>query len=239
MSFYTSRHGNTIYAAEKIIDIVLSVLPPVNTALDIGCGVGTWTSILHKRNIAATGFDGAWVPQKYLQTSDFTTIEMEEDLVNFESSLWRTPKVDLIVTLEVAEHLPEHLADIFCAFITAHCDYVLFSAAIPGQTGDGHVNEQWPTYWSEKFSKQGFVFYDLIRKKIWVDEKIPFWYRQNCFLGIKKGLSILPKKDRLHPGFCNIVHPEQFNLLQRNMQSTRIGRLEKYKNILKNILKTI
>jgi 2-polyprenyl-3-methyl-5-hydroxy-6-metoxy-1,4-benzoquinol methylase len=54
---------------------------------------------------------------------------------------------DLVVSLEVAEHLPASAADQFVNTLVKHGKKILFSAAIPGQGGQDHLNEQWPDYW--------------------------------------------------------------------------------------------
>jgi hypothetical protein len=55
----------------------------------------------------------------------------------------------------VAEHLSRPRADGFVDDLVALSDRVLFSAAIPGQGGYGHVNEQPPSYWTERFRAAG------------------------------------------------------------------------------------
>ena len=58
---------------------------------------------------------------------------------------------DLALSLEVLEHLDREAGD---RLVGALCDLapnVLFSAAVPGQGGHGHLNEQWPDYWVERF----------------------------------------------------------------------------------------
>ena len=55
--------------------------------------------------------------------------------------------------MEVAEHLPREKASVFIDTLTKHSGIVLFSAAVPGQGGTYHVNEQWPKYWNELFSR--------------------------------------------------------------------------------------
>jgi hypothetical protein len=59
---------------------------------------------------------------------------------------------------------------------------VLFSAAIPGQGGTGHVNEQWPKYWRQLFAARGFRLLDPIRPLVREDYRIKFWYRQNILM---------------------------------------------------------
>ena len=92
----------------------------------------------------------------------------------------------MAISLEVAEHLPESAADDFTSSLTNLSDFVLFSAAIPFQGGIGHVNEQWLTYWVEKFSSRGYLAVDLVRKRIWENQEIPIWFRQNTLVFVKE-----------------------------------------------------
>ena len=46
-------------------------------------------------------------------------------------------------------------------WLTASSDIVAFSAAITGQGGKGHVNEQSPDYWDNLFRECGFVRHDV------------------------------------------------------------------------------
>ena len=70
--------------------------------------------------------------------------------------------------------------------LTSFSDVILFSAAIPGQGGTHHVNEQWPSYWIEKFAVRGYVPVDCIRPLIWSDASIRIDYRQNLMIFVKK-----------------------------------------------------
>ena len=180
--FYENRHKKTLYSAEKILSIVQKVIPEIKSAVDLGCGVGTWLSVLKERGASdIQGIDGNWVNKDYLVIPSQSFIEHD---LSKEIELNKT--YDLAISLEVAEHLPPHSAKGFVSQITKLSDFVLFSAAIPGQGGVGHVNAQWPSYWISLFEKQGFVALDFIRKRIWNDESIRFWYRQNIILFVKK-----------------------------------------------------
>ena len=89
------------------------------------------------------------------------------------------------MSIEVAEHLPESAADGFCRTLASASDYLLFSAAIPGQGGVGHFNEQPLPYWVDKFWKLGFVPIEPIRPYIAEDRTIQPWLRQNLIMFIK------------------------------------------------------
>ena len=110
-------------------------------------------------------------------------------------------RFDLAICLEVAEHIDEKRASDFLSTLTSFSDHVLFSAAIPYQGGTGHVNEQWPGYWARLFADKGYGCQDFIRKKIWNDSGIHYWYRQNILL-FSKGAE--------HEEPLPMVHPELF-----------------------------
>jgi hypothetical protein len=55
------------------------------------------------------------------------------------------------MSLECAEHLPAHRAAPLVEWLTKSAPIVVFSAAIPGQGGKGHINEQPPDYWNDLF----------------------------------------------------------------------------------------
>ena len=88
--------------------------------------------------------------------------------------------------LEVAEHLPPDSADALVESLTRLAPFVLFSAAIPLQGGWHHINEQWPEYWAEKFLARGFVAVDCFRPRIWTDDRVQRYYRQNLLLLVRK-----------------------------------------------------
>jgi hypothetical protein len=104
----------------------------------------------------------------------------------------------------VAEHLDEARADTFVQSLARHGDTIMFSAAIPGQGGTHHVNEQWPSYWAEKFAKAGYTAYDVIRPRIWTDPRVMVWYKQNILL-FSRGRAFEAPASRL-----DLVHPDTY-----------------------------
>jgi hypothetical protein len=82
----------------------------------------------------------------------------------------------------VAEHLPAASAATFVSSLCRHGDAVLFSAAIPGQGGSYHVNEQWPSYWANLFRSEGYDCFDVLRHTLWRDASVEWWYRQNLLI---------------------------------------------------------
>ena len=180
--FYGDRDANTSHAARTILALTLDVVPPVRSAVDVGCGVGTWLSVLLERGVASIrGLDGAWVRR------DLLTIPAESFLVvDLTERVPKMERFDLAISLEVAEHLPPGRASTFVDSLVDLSDFVLFSAAIPHQGGKNHLNEQWQDYWAGLFATRGYAVVDAIRPKIWEDDEIAFWYRQNVLLYVKR-----------------------------------------------------
>lgn len=234
--FYKDRHQKTVYSAKTVLGIVLDVLPPVHSAIDFGCGVGTWLSVLKEKGATEIqGMDGPWVDQDLLEIPKQNFRE-----VDFEKTIGSDKKYDLAITLEVAEHLREKNAATFVNSLVGASDFVLFSAAIPFQGGKGHINEQWPEYWAEKFADRGYVVLDLVRRKIWNDKEIPFWYRQNILLFVNK--EQLDKIKLVEPnGVDNDIplsfaHPEAY-LSKAYQESSVRGTWKLFRRALKNYIK--
>jgi SAM-dependent methyltransferase len=181
---YKNRHEKSLYSAETILTLIQKAVPEIRSAVDIGCGVGTWLYVLKQRGATdVCGVDGSWVNKDFLKIKNEDFIE--HDLGN-STNLDIERTFDLAISLEVAEHLPPNSAKEFVFLLTSLSDFVLFSAAIPNQGGVGHINEQWANYWISLFQTRGYFGLDVIRKNIWNDELIAFWYRQNVLLFVNK-----------------------------------------------------
>jgi hypothetical protein len=115
-----------------------------------------------------------------------------------------------VLALEVAEHLEPCSADAFVGSLTEHGKVIAFSAAIPAQGGQGHLNEQWPSYWLEKFRTRGYLPIDCLRRKLWDVPSMLWWYAQNILLLVEESSAY---RFRALPGFGeapSLVHPKLF-----------------------------
>lgn len=173
----------------------------MHSVLDVGCGTGTWLKVFQEsyEGIEVLGIDGAYVDRDQLVI----------DEKNFKPRDLREPfnlqrRFDLVLCLEVAEHLPESCAADLIASLCGHSDRIIFSAAVPGQGGQNHINEQWPAYWRALFEKQGYAMRDAIRPAIWNNREVDVWYRQNMFVYVKDAES-----EKLGQGVQMAeIHPE-------------------------------
>jgi SAM-dependent methyltransferase len=196
-TFFDGVARGTNESAQTVVPLVHKLLEPASV-LDVGCATGTWLAEWGKAGVSdLQGIDGDYVDRAGLRipVDKFAPVDLAKPF-----SLGRT--FDLVQTLEVAEHLDESAADAFVESLVRHGETILFSAAIPGQGGDHHVNEQWPSYWAAKFAKAGFTLHDVIRPQIWNDPRVVNWYRQNILVFARGG------DLETTSGPVDLVHPE-------------------------------
>jgi SAM-dependent methyltransferase len=216
-------------SARRILDIVMDYHRPASS-LDVGCGIGTWLKVAESRGISdIRGVEGSWLdPSKLQVEAHFLQI------VDLEKSFDLGRHFDLVICLEVAEHISAGAADHFIASLTRHAPVVLFSAAIPYQGGHHHVNEQFLPYWTERFSRFNFRPLDVIRGKIWNDQTILWWLRQNAVLFAEQEL--VARDERLRRAAdesaaypLSLVHPDVYlSRVQMGIQATeKMGQFAK------------
>lgn len=210
--------------AASVLVPILSRFLKFNSVLDVGCGIGTWLSVFKEaRGIEILGLDGDYVDRQLLEKNISLEDFKSQDL---SSRFSLNRKFDLALCLEVAEHLPPSSADDLVDSLCRHSDQIVFSAAVPDQGGQYHLNEQWPSYWIEKFKKHGFEVFDLIRPAIWNNSSVDIWYRQNILIFSKKPLQ------GQNPGALNLILPEywaqknkQIAVLQNQLERIKSGKV--------------
>jgi SAM-dependent methyltransferase len=213
-SFYEQLRPGARRSAETIAPLVLG-LTQASSVVDVGCGDGTWLSVFRRLGVNdILGIDGDYVGQPLLQIppDHFLPVELTKPF-----NLGRV--FDLAVSLEVAEHLPPDCAPVFVECLTRAAPVVLFSAAIPFQGGEHHVNEQWPDKWAALFRTHGYVPVDFIRKHIWQNDSVEWWYAQNTLLFAQSSLiennaQLKSEFEKTSPNQLCLVHPRQYLYLE-------------------------
>jgi SAM-dependent methyltransferase len=187
--FYDFLASFAVRSAEAIVPLLAGALP-IRSVADFGCGEGAWLSVWHGAGAEVIGVDGPYIDRRRLMIEErqFCAADLSRRV-----DLGR--RFDLVQSLEVAEHLPAGRAADFIGTLTAHAPLVLFSAAVPGQGGEHHVNERPLEYWRRKFRDRGYVAIDCIRPEVAGNPRIQSWYRRNMLLyAAEAALDTLPQR---------------------------------------------
>ena len=195
-------------AAKYIVNVANKLFSP-KSVIDFGCGVGSFLDKFREFGVQETVGINMYADVK---NHEFYKEDLNEEIRLVDKNN-NVRKFDLALCLEVAEHIREENSEKLVKSLCAHSDIVIFSAAIPGQGGVGHINEQQPFYWGEIFQKNGFVPFDVMRFLLWEIEDLQYWYKQNTIPYIK--FSILKDKKELNIMFFRsllykllTIHPE-------------------------------
>jgi len=174
--FYRFLASFAVRSAQRVVPKLTAVVP-VRSVVDFGCGQGAWLSVWAAAGATVSGVDGPYIDRRGLliDPGDFHAADLAAPI-----DLGR--QFDLVQSLEVAEHLPAAKAAQFVDTLTAHGAYVLFSAAVPGQGGENHINERPLGYWRAIFRDHRYCAVDYLRPLIRHDPAIARWYRCNIML---------------------------------------------------------
>ena len=179
--FYSYIDAGSRRSARAVAAILLQEMT-IATLLDVGAGHGAWAAEWLAAGVkTVVAVDGDYVrpdqlaiPKKTFRAHDLATpLDLKQ-------------RFDLVQSLEVAEHLPNAKADLFVENLVRHGDVILYSAAVPHQGGEHHVNEQPPEYWRRKFAERGYGVFDFVRPKLEGRGEVMPWYRFNSYIYANK-----------------------------------------------------
>lgn len=216
--FFQNQTIGSYSSAKEIVPIVLQVINP-KSVVDIGCGTGAWLSVFKKVGVKdILGVDGSYISTQILKIPKKQFLPFD-----LTKSLKLNRKFDLVVSLEVAEHLPKRYARTFVDSLTNLGPVILFSAAIPYQGGINHLNEQWPQYWEKLFDLNNYIATDCIRARIWNNKKVETAYAQNILIYVErnhlKNYPLLYQElNRTKSLPLAIVHPKIYHYIANRYQ---------------------
>lgn len=168
---------------EVIAESIVRTFSP-RSVVDVGCGIGLLLLALKKHGIVCRGLDYSSAALNLCRRNslDVTRFDLTRD------TLPEDIRADVVVSTEVAEHLPERCADRFVSTLCAISDNVVMTAAEPALTYIGdhtHVNEQPKEYWTAKFAHKGFKYDKSITaqfRAVWEKCEISPWFVQHLMV---------------------------------------------------------
>ena len=157
--YYKKRRKDPRRADARSIALDKEFQP--QSIIHFGCAIGHHLEYFHQKGKYIKGVEGsskaieyAVIPAESIEQFDLR--EYYETRRNF----------DLVLSFEVAEHIPEKYSDNFIRTLASAGDTVLMTAAPPGQGGTHHVNEKPPEYWHKKFALVGMEYNDEITQRL-------------------------------------------------------------------------
>lgn len=167
---------------EGLKKTLVEFLKDMGSIVDFGCGDASYIKhISSNLNIKVEGYDG---------NPNVDTISggvaKQLDLSNpFDFK----KKFDVVMSLEVAEHIPKEYENIYVNNLITHCGgYLIISWAIPGQGGKGHVNEQPNKYVLNLFKNLGFEYLEEFTECLRSNITNCIWFKNTIFIFKKQNI---------------------------------------------------
>ncbi|MGC9397900.1 MAG: class I SAM-dependent methyltransferase [Anaerolineae bacterium] len=135
---------------DRIAECIVRDFQP-KTVMDAGCAMGFLVEKLRERGVEAYGVDISKYAIEHVHESVRRFCRLASVTTSFPSHY------DLIVSIEVLEHLsPLHAREAIANFCR-HSDQVLFSSTPIDYQEVTHINVHLPDYWAKLFAGHGFI----------------------------------------------------------------------------------
>ncbi len=166
----------------EIIATLLHDLLDFSSVIDFGCGNGFILARFLQLGKTVRGVDGSQAALEALADGLRPFVAQQDLTIPFELG-----EFELAICTEVAEHLEWRFADALVDNICAHASrWIYFTAALPGQGGHQHINEQPHEYWIEKFRERGCELdtglTELLRQQLRDAIHTIWWFPQNSMI---------------------------------------------------------
>lgn len=152
--YFTKRtsHPWSTTTEEVVAELVERFEP--ESVVDLGCAIGVYIREFEDNGVPGVGIEGAEKAVRNAVLDDVFHADLRDPLSN-------PPTADLVLCIEVAEHLHPEYADQLVENISKCVEAsgtAIVSAAPPGQLGTHHINLQPKEYWIKKFKSEGLSF---------------------------------------------------------------------------------
>ena len=143
---------------EGLANFIVSTIKPKNT-LEFGSGLGFLSKYIVDSGCSKENY--CIEPNEITGVYDNINgpILLPIDIFKNHHPHVINKKFDLVLSIEVAEHIPKENHDFLFDFLVAHSsNWIIFSGARIGQGGHGHIAERDEDDWKLEFLKRGMIF---------------------------------------------------------------------------------
>ena len=179
--YETTIEGPAAGSARRIASSILDTFAPTRV-IDVGCGTGALLEALRDRGCDVFGLEYSEAALKHCRSR-----ELRVEKFDLETDVFCGHRAfDVVVSMEVAEHLPKTCANRYVDLLADLSPVIIFTAAPPGQGGTAHLNEQPQAYWIAKFQEHGFAHAEELSRRWRGSWKaagdVKEWYHQNLMV---------------------------------------------------------
>lgn len=209
---------------DNIAERIIEKYAPV-TVLDMGCAFGYLVSALRNKGVQAYGID---ISEYALSQAD----EKIKPYVKVMSALDELPdnfpkKYDLVVSIEMIEHLYADDGLKVIKKMTEYSDRILLSSTDSDFAEPTHVNVQPKEYWCEKFAEHNY-FRDLH-----IDLR---YISPNTYLFERKDNITIGELVKMYESVIKI-EPLKVSMVRNAASHILSGRLSFIKKLIKKVIK--
>jgi len=184
---FFARRDSLSWRCEPVCTAINTALAP-KSVMDVGCAIGDnvlyWKNNL---NVEAYGIEGSPNAEEHFVTDGIFILDLRDEIkLDFS--------VDLVMCLEVAEHIEPKHANQFLMNLCGMSARILMSAAEPGAGGHYHVNCRPREYWIERMEYLGYSYdHTVVRmmQSLWEPwrkkKEMSSYYRNLFYFERKKG----------------------------------------------------
>jgi len=178
--YYRFVDAAAMWSRGAMAESIVRDLSP-SRVLDIGCGTGALLEEIQSRGVQTHGLEYSDIGLEFCKRRG---IPVNKFLIGRDRLPVEVRSYDMVMSFEVAEHLPQRLANAFVRLLCGASRTVVLSAATPGQGGTDHINEQPHDYWIKKLARRNYSFDESISHR-WREEwrdRTARWYQSNVMV---------------------------------------------------------
>lgn len=163
-AFFKNRTKRKTIRWEKAVGSCIVKCLNINSMVDFGCGLGHFLE--GAKEAGATnilGYEYSYEnAKKYLPSVIAPYIKYGNVMEDIDCG-----QFDCSMSIEVAEHiLPEKSCILVKNLTKSATKYIILTAALPGQGGTGHINEQPHSFWIKQIEQFNFIKRDDERNSL-------------------------------------------------------------------------
>lgn len=168
----------------------------IKSLVDLGCGIGSIIEGSLYEHIEVLGIEQNYFTAKKYMIGKVMSSIIKRDITK---SINLDKQYDCVISLEVAEHLPESSENVFIKnLVDSSSRLLIITAAGPGQRDPRHINLKPKQYWIDLIVSKNMVYLSEEvekTKKIWKEKGVPKYMQNNLMIFQKKDIMIIAYPD--------------------------------------------